>query len=209
VDVGEWVLLQAVRDIRRWVVAGVATIRVAVNVSPLQLRRRDFVNRVLTSVEPLTKEAMGLDIEITESMLMQDLELSIGKLSQLREAGIGVAIDDFGTGYSSLRLLGRLPVDTLKIDRSFVQSMADTPNAMTLVSTIVSLARAFNMQTVAEGVETAEQLQMLRLIKCDQAQGFYLGRPTPASHVPTVITRLSQGKCRPSEAQLVLHSTQL
>ena len=209
VDVGEWVLLQAVRDIRRWVAAGVATIRVAVNVSPLQLRRRDFVNRVLTSIEPLTREAAGLDIEITESMLMQDLELSIRKLSQLREAGIGVAIDDFGTGYSSLRLLGRLPVDTLKVDRSFVQSVADTPNVMTLVSTIVSLARAFNMQTVAEGVETAEQLQMLRLIKCDQAQGYLFGRPTPASDVPSVITRLSQGKSRPSEAQLVLHSCQL
>jgi diguanylate cyclase (GGDEF)-like protein len=191
VDVGEWVLLQAARDIRRWVAAGLANIRVAVNVSPLQLRRRDFVERVLASIKPVIKQPAGVDIEITESMLMQDLELSIGKLSQLREAGIGVAIDDFGTGYSSLRLLARLPVDTLKVDRSFIQSIADSPNMMTLVSTIVSLARAFNMKTVAEGVETAEQLQLLRLIKCDQAQGFLHGRPTPASEVPSVIARLS------------------
>jgi diguanylate cyclase (GGDEF)-like protein len=191
VDVGEWVLLQAARDIRRWVAAGLANIRVAVNVSPLQLRRRDFVERVLASIKPAIKQPAGVDIEITESMLMQDLELSIGKLSQLREAGIGVAIDDFGTGYSSLRLLARLPVDTLKVDRSFIQSIADSPNMMTLVSTIVSLARAFNMKTVAEGVETAEQLQLLRLIKCDQAQGFLHGRPTPASEVPSVIARLS------------------
>jgi EAL domain-containing protein (putative c-di-GMP-specific phosphodiesterase class I) len=125
-------------------------------------------------------------------MLMQDIELSIRKLWQLREAGVGVAIDDFGTGYSSLKLLSRLPVDTLKIDRSFIQSISDTPNVMTLVATIVSLARAFDMQTVAEGVETAEQLTMLRVINCDQAQGFYLGRPTAAAEVPAVIRRLSQ-----------------
>jgi diguanylate cyclase (GGDEF)-like protein len=192
VDVGEWVLLQAARDIRGWLASGIASIRVAVNVSPLQLRRRDFVDRVLDSIKPAIDRPSGVDLEITESMLMQDLELSIGKLSQLREAGIGIAIDDFGTGYSSLRLLARLPVDTLKVDRSFVQSIADTPNMLTLVSTIVSLARAFNMKTVAEGVETAEQLQTLRLIKCDQAQGFLLGRPTPAADVPAAIARLSR-----------------
>jgi diguanylate cyclase (GGDEF)-like protein len=191
VDVGEWVLLQAARDIRGWLASGIASIRVAVNVSPLQLRRRDFVDRVLDSIKPAIDRPSGVDLEITESMLMQDLELSIGKLSQLREAGIGIAIDDFGTGYSSLRLLARLPVDTLKVDRSFVQNIADTPNMLTLVSTIVSLARAFNMKTVAEGVETAEQLQTLRLIKCDQAQGFLLGRPTPAADVPAAIARLS------------------
>ena len=115
---------------------------------------------------------------------MQDLELSIRKLSQLREAGIGVAIDDFGTGYSSLRLLAKLPVDTLKIDKSFVQSIADTPNVATLVATIVSLARAFNMKTVAEGVETAEQLQKLRQMKCDQAQGYLTADRYPPPTCP-------------------------
>src|SRR6202000_1972966 len=94
-------------------------------------------------------------------MLMQDLEISIRKLSQLREAGFGVAIDDFGTGYSSLRMLAKLPVDTLKIDRTFMQGIVDTPNDATLVSTVVSLARAFNMKTVAEGVETTEQRHKL------------------------------------------------
>ena len=191
VDVGEWVLLQAVRDIRHWNAAGLA-VRVAVNVSPLQLRRRDFADRVLAGIEPAIEESCCVDIEITESMLMQDLELSIRKLAQLREAGIGIAIDDFGTGYSSLRLLARLPVDTLKVDRSFIQSIGDTPNIMTVVSTIVSLARAFNMHTVAEGVETAEQLQFLRDIKCDQAQGFLFSRPIPAADVPAAIARLSR-----------------
>jgi diguanylate cyclase (GGDEF)-like protein len=196
VEVGEWVLLQAVRDIREFILAGIPTIRVAVNVSPLQLRRRDFVDRVVSGIEPTIELTAGVDIEITESMLMQDLELSIRKLCQLREAGIGVAIDDFGTGYSSLRLLARLPVDTLKIDRSFIQSITDTPNAMTLVSTIVSLAKAFSMRTVAEGVESSEQLQMLRLIKCDQAQGFLYARPAPAADVPSVIARLSNERRR-------------
>jgi diguanylate cyclase (GGDEF)-like protein len=192
VDVGEWVLLQAVRDIRTWSAAGLAVVRVAVNVSPLQLRRRDFADRVLASIETAGTASCGVDLEITESMLMQDLELSIRKLAQLREAGIGIAIDDFGTGYSSLRLLARLPVDTLKVDRSFIQGIADTPNVMTLVSTIISLAQAFNMHTVAEGVETAEQLQILRAMKCDQAQGYLFGRPTPASDVPAAIARLSR-----------------
>ena len=196
VDVGEWVLLQAVRDIRKWTMAGLPGMRVAVNVSPLQLRRRDFVQRVFSGVEPTTQMSAAVDIEITESMLMHDLELSIRKLSQLREAGIGVAIDDFGTGYSSLRLLARLPVDTLKIDRSFIQSITDTPNVMTLVSTVVSLARAFDMRTVAEGVETSGQLEMLRLSKCDQAQGFYFARPVPASAVQSEISRLSHAKDR-------------
>jgi len=196
VDVGEWVLLQSVRDIRDWIMAGLPTIRVAVNVSPLQLRRRDFVDRVVSGIEPTIELTAGVDIEITESMLMQDLELSIRKLRQLREAGIGVAIDDFGTGYSSLRLLARLPVDTLKIDRSFVQSITDTQNGMTLVSTVVSLAKAFSMRTVAEGVETSEQLQMLRVAKCDQAQGYLFARPTPASDVPSVIARLSNEQRR-------------
>ena len=122
---------------------------------------------------------------------MHDLELSIRKLARLREAGIGVAIDDFGTGYSSLRLLARLPVDTLKVDRSFVQGIADTPNVMTLVSTVVSLARAFGMKTVAEGVETPEQLGILRAMQCDQAQGYLFGRPTPAAEVPAAFARLA------------------
>jgi diguanylate cyclase len=145
-------------------------------------------------MESADSPAAGLDIEITESMLMHDLELSIRKLSQLREAGLGVAIDDFGTGYSSLRLLAKLPVDTLKIDKSFVQSIADTPNVATLVATVVSLARAFNMKTVAEGVETAEQLQKLRHIKCDQAQGYLFSRPVPAADVPSVISRLERAQ---------------
>ncbi|MGH8141955.1 MAG: EAL domain-containing protein [Steroidobacteraceae bacterium] len=190
-EVGEWVLQQAVGDIRRWSAAGLHPIRVAVNVSPLQLRRRDFVDQVLRRIDNSAGQPAAVDIEITESMLMQDIELSIRKLAQLREAGIGVAIDDFGTGYSSLRLLARLPVDTLKIDRSFIQGISETINGITLVTTIVSLAHAFGMQAIAEGVETFEQLQALRRIGCDQSQGYLFARPMPAAEVPAAIARLA------------------
>src|SRR5271170_5815374 len=156
------------------------------------MRRRDFADKVIRSVEGSVGTSFGIDIEITESMLMQDLELSIRKLARLREAGVGVAIDDFGTGYSSLRLLARLPVSTLKIDRSFVQNIADTPNVLTLASTVVTLARAFHMRTVAEGVETRDQLKVLRQIHCDEAQGYLFARPAPASEVPAVIARLAK-----------------
>jgi PAS domain S-box-containing protein/diguanylate cyclase (GGDEF)-like protein len=190
-EVGEWVLQQAVRDAASWQQRGAAAVRIAVNVSPLQLRRRDFVERVLASVRPASAHPPLVDVEITESMLMQDLELSIRKLQELCAAGIGVAIDDFGTGYSSLRMLARLPVDTLKIDRYFIQGMSESASGVMLVSTVVSLAKAFGMKVVAEGVETPEQAQALRRMRCPQAQGYLFCRPTPAALVPEAIERLN------------------
>jgi diguanylate cyclase (GGDEF)-like protein len=189
-EVGSWVLAQAARDMRAWFVAGLAPIRVAVNVSPLQLRQKDFVN-IVVSHASLEQATGGIDIEITESMLMTDLDLSIRKLSALHEAQVGVAIDDFGTGYSCLSLLGRLPIDTLKIDRSFVQAIGSSTKAATLVETLVSLARTFEMRTVAEGVETLEQLERLRAAQCDEAQGFLLSRPVPFADVPALIQRFT------------------
>lgn len=190
VEVGQWVLQQAVHDVEAWRRAGLEAVRVAVNVSPLQLRRREFVSSVMGAAA----RAGGLiDIEITETVLMQDIELAIRKLAELRADGIGVALDDFGTGYSSLRLLGDLPIDTLKIDRSFVQGMQSASKAMTLVRTVVSLGRAFGMRTVAEGVETSEQLALLRRMGCEQAQGFYFARPAPAADVPRLIAAAHLG----------------
>jgi diguanylate cyclase (GGDEF)-like protein len=189
-EVGSWVLAQAARDMRAWFVEGLIPFRVAVNVSPMQLRQKDFVNIVLSSAtfEP---GAGGIDIEITESMLMTDLDLSVRKLAALHEAHVGVAIDDFGTGYSCLSLLGRLPIDTLKIDRSFVQAIGSSTKATTLVETITSLARTFEMRTVAEGVETVDQLKRLRAAQCDEAQGFLLSRPVPFAQVPALIQRFT------------------
>jgi PAS domain S-box-containing protein/diguanylate cyclase (GGDEF)-like protein len=193
VDVGAWVLLQAAHDIQLWRAVGFPNIRVAVNISASQLRRRDFVAQVLSCVGS-SKVPVGIDIELTESMLMQDSELASRKLAQLREAGVGVALDHFGTSSSSLPLLAGLPVNALKIDRSLVQRASACAEGTTLVSTIVSLARSFGMQTIAEGVETAEQLQMLRQMNCAQAQGYFLARPAPVSDVSAVIVRLSHDR---------------
>src|SRR5580658_2404468 len=190
IDVGAWVLQQAAQDIHHWRTHGLPDVRVAVNVSPMQLRRGDFVEQVLSGRKALGGFRPEIDIEITESMLMQDIEASTRKLAQLREAGVGVAIDDFGTGYSSLRLLAGLPVDTLKIDRSFVVGGEGSATGLALLSTVSSLARTFHMKTVAEGVETEQQVAMLRQLEVDQAQGYFFARPIPAAEVPTVASSL-------------------
>jgi EAL domain-containing protein (putative c-di-GMP-specific phosphodiesterase class I) len=125
---------------------------------------------------------------------MQDIEASTQKLAQLREAGVGIAIDDFGTGYSSLRLLAGLPVDTLKIDRSFVVGGEASSTGLALLSTVSSLARTFHMKTVAEGVETEQQVAMVRQLEVDQAQGYFFARPIPAAEVPAVASSLLQAQ---------------
>jgi EAL domain-containing protein (putative c-di-GMP-specific phosphodiesterase class I) len=119
----------------------------------------------------------GIDIEVTESLIMQDVADNIAKLVAIRDLGVRIAIDDFGTGYSSLGYLAKLPVETLKIDRSFIISMLDDPSAMTLVSTIISLAHSLRLEVVAEGVESEEQAKILRLVRCDQMQGYLITKP--------------------------------
>jgi len=178
VEIGAWALRQASIDYSRWSERGLSAPRVAVNVSTVQLLRDDFVRKVTNIVRLGGREA-GIDIEVTESLLMDDVSENIQKLAAIRELGIQIALDDFGTGYSSLAYLARLPVHILKIDRSFIASMLDDPGAMTLVSTIISLARALKLETVAEGVESEEQAKILRLLQCDQMQGFLISKPLP------------------------------
>jgi EAL domain-containing protein (putative c-di-GMP-specific phosphodiesterase class I) len=172
VRVGEWVLRKAAADCRRWRDMKLGPLRVAVNVSPLQLRRRGFVDQVLECVKGTEGAGYGIDLEITETSLLQDMDGTVRKLRELRAAGVRIAIDDFGTGYSSLGLLSALPVDLLKIDRSFISGLPADRASKALVSSIVGLAFAFDLLTVAEGVETEQQLEMLRTLKCHQSQGF-------------------------------------
>lgn len=128
----------------------------------------------------MTKDAAaGLELEITESLIMEDVNHSIVSLLAIRALGVTVAIDDFGTGFSSLSYLSKLPVDTLKIDRSFVVDMASDGGGLTLVSVIINLARALKLKVVAEGVENEEQLRQLRLLRCDEMQGYLFGKPVP------------------------------
>jgi len=131
----------------------------------------------------------GIDLEITESLIMEDVEESISKLKGLTDAGIGVAIDDFGTGYSSLRYLAKLPVQTLKIDQSFIGAMLGDANTMTLVSTIVSLAHSLGLKVVAEGVETEEQARALGELECDEMQGYLIQRPVPPEELAKLLGR--------------------
>jgi diguanylate cyclase (GGDEF)-like protein/PAS domain S-box-containing protein len=178
VEVGAWVLRQATLDRSRWFQHGLQAPRVAVNVSTVQLRREDFV-RSLSQVLRSAGSSAGLDIEVTESLIMDDADGNIAKLVAVRALGVGIAIDDFGTGYSSMGYLTRLPATALKIDRSFIVAMLDDPGAMTLVSTIISLAHTLKIDVVAEGVESEEQAKMLRLLHCDEMQGYLMSRPLP------------------------------
>lgn len=179
VDVGDWVLRQAAADCRHWQQAGLPTVRVAVNISPQQLATKDFAQRFDEIIQGWVSGRCGLDIEITEGTLLEGADTEIRLLDQLRLAGVRIAIDDFGTGYSSLARLSTLPIDTLKIDRSFVSGLPHERSARTLVETILAMARAFDMDVVAEGVETVEQLDLLAGIGCDQAQGYLMSKPVP------------------------------
>lgn len=179
-DVGRWALGTAVKDFIRWRAAGLAVGRIAVNVSPIQLRDPDFIAELERTVATNAHAAAGLELEITESVVMDDISQNIESLRAIRAMGLTVAIDDFGTGFSSLSYLAKLPADTLKIDRSFIIEMSHTPEGLAIVSTIISLAHGLKLKVVAEGVETDEQSRLLRLLACDEIQGFIFSRAIPA-----------------------------
>jgi EAL domain-containing protein (putative c-di-GMP-specific phosphodiesterase class I) len=174
VPLGAWVLERACAD-----VAALGDITVAVNVSAVQLRTPDFVGTVAGALERTGLAPERLTIELTESALMDDVAGVRETFEALRALGVSIAIDDFGTGFSSLATLADLPVDVLKLDRSFIGAMIDSPAHEALVGGVVSMADRMDLPVVAEGVETAEQLDALRTLGCRWAQGYHLGRPAP------------------------------
>jgi diguanylate cyclase (GGDEF)-like protein/PAS domain S-box-containing protein len=188
-EVGAWAIRKALTESRDWRLTHCGPLRVAVNVSPVQLKQADFVNTVRRAVEGLGIAAAQLDLEITETMVMEDVAANVCKIQALRDMGINVAIDDFGTGYSSLAYLAQLPVNALKIDRAFVATMTSDAHSMTLVSTIISLARALGLKVIAEGVETEEQAKLLRLLRCDELQGYLYSKPLPATEIEAFLCR--------------------
>jgi diguanylate cyclase (GGDEF)-like protein/PAS domain S-box-containing protein len=181
-DVGGWVIEHALAESQRWF-AGRAEFRVAVNVSPLQLQRDSFADRVLGLAGSVPGGARRLELEITESTLMVDPERAGASLARLRSAGVSIAIDDFGTGHSSLRVLAGMPVDVLKIDRSFVRALATSRSDRSIVQATIMLARSLGLYTVAEGVENAAQVDALRELGCDAIQGFLVRRPGVADEL--------------------------
>jgi EAL domain-containing protein (putative c-di-GMP-specific phosphodiesterase class I) len=178
--VGRWALRKAIEDYLRWRAAGLAAPRIAVNVSPLQLRNRGFIAEIEQVIGIDAHAAAGLELEITESLIMEDVQHNIASLQAIRAMGVTIAIDDFGTGFSSLSYLAKLPVDTLKIDRMFVNEMTAAPQGLALVSTIITLAHSLKLKVVAEGVETEEQSRLLRSLSCDEMQGFLFSKPVPS-----------------------------
>ena len=181
-EVGDWVLSQACKQLLRWQAEGVAVPTVAVNLSPLQLEDEDLVARVAALLESLGLGPGQLVLEVTESAVMRTPERARAILGELRGLGVGLHLDDFGTGHSSLSLLDRFPFDTLKIDQRFIRKLTQQPRHRQLVQAILSMAEALGMRTVAEGVESVEQLEILRELGCHEAQGFFFSRPlTPGN----------------------------
>ena len=187
--VGNWVLQRAVEDGIRWQALGIGPVRIAVNISALQIRRRAFVEHCLQQLDRwrIRVAGYGIDLEVTEAALLQDVDGASRKLSELRTEGVRIALDDFGIGYSSLGLLSRLPVDLIKIDRSFIRGLPHDVPSRTLVASIIGLASAFGLITVAEGVEHPSQLALLASLSCHQWQGYLYSAPVPVSQIEQLL----------------------
>lgn len=187
-EVGEWALDRAASDFREWRKQGLTPPRVAVNVSAIQLKQRHFVERAQEAIGK-RGEPVALDLEITESTIMENVDEALNKLLALKSAGLGIVVDDFGTGYSSLSYIARMPINALKIDRSFVVGMTSALQSRLIVSTIVSLAHALNLKVVAEGVDSLEQLELLRELRCDEIQGFLFSKALPSREIVEMLKR--------------------
>lgn len=190
VEAGQWAMCRVLHDQAWWRQQGLTPPRVAVNVSAVQLRRKEFTDQVRALVSGAAGGVQALDLEITESLLMQDMEGCIRKLKAIRDLGVNIAIDDFGTGYSSLAYLSKLPVNALKIDRSFIEGLPAHADSLSIVASIISLAHALKIKVIAEGVETVEQLQVLQSLECDEIQGFLISPPVTAERVAKMLSPL-------------------
>jgi diguanylate cyclase (GGDEF)-like protein/PAS domain S-box-containing protein len=186
-DVGHWVLRQVTSDWQTWEKLGLQPPPIAVNVSPIQFRQPAFLDQVKDALDCASGREIALELEITETLLMDDIQGNVPRIHALRDMGIGVAIDDFGTGYSSLSYVAKLPVDALKIDRSFVEDLARDTAGHAIVSTIISLAHALKLRVIAEGVETGSQMTLLQDMGCEEGQGFLFSRALPPDDLANLL----------------------
>ncbi|HWP46326.1 MAG TPA: EAL domain-containing protein [Candidatus Limnocylindrales bacterium] len=180
IPLGEWVLLTACAQNKAWQDAGLPPLRMAVNLSISHFKREDLTKMLAQVLEKTGLHPSYLELELTESIGMENVERAITKLQELKALGVKLSIDDFGTGYSSLSYLKRFPIDTLKIDQSFVQHIPTNPNDAAITTAIIAMAHSLNLKVIAEGVETEEQLTFLRPYRCDEMQGFLFSKPMPA-----------------------------
>ncbi len=190
---GEWVMHEACRQAVRWGEAGLPAVPVSVNLSPRQFQHLDVVELVRRALEDSGLPGALLELEITEGALMaQNLETQV-RLAELKALGVHLAVDDFGTGYSSLAYLSRFPIDKLKIDKSFIDGLGQDARADKIVATVIAMGQGLDLQVVAEGVETASQLELLRALGCDAVQGYLCGRPLPAAQAGARLARERDG----------------
>jgi EAL domain-containing protein (putative c-di-GMP-specific phosphodiesterase class I)/CheY-like chemotaxis protein len=195
--IGAWVIDTACRQLRAWLDQGLSDVRLAVNVSACQLRALDFDVSLAATLAQHGVSAKHLELELTESMLMQDPEATTVLLNRLKQVGVKLSLDDFGTGYSSLAYLRRFPIDIIKIDQSFVRDIVTDPDSAGIVSTVIGMAQRMHLRTIAEGVETEAQLGYLRKLGCEVMQGYYFSRPVPEADFTDM---LLSGKCLPAQA---------
>jgi predicted signal transduction protein with EAL and GGDEF domain len=180
VPIGRWVLREACRQARAWQVAGLPSACIAVNISSVELRAPGFTAGIRAILAETGLEPRFLELELTETFLMQDCRTTADVLKELKDIGVRLALDDFGTGYSSLSYLKRFPIDALKIDRSFIHELTTDADDARIVAAMIGMGRNLNMGVVAEGVETRDQLEILQRHGCARGQGFYFGRPVSA-----------------------------
>ncbi|WP_454576843.1 EAL domain-containing protein [Mesorhizobium sp. PL10] len=189
VPIGDWILHEACRQNKAWQRAGLAPVTVCVNVSARQFREKNLIDRVVNALKESGLEARYLELEVTESLIMQDFELAVATMNGLQKLGVQISIDDFGTGYSSLSALKTFPVQRLKIDKSFIDDLATDENDQAVTSAVISLGQKLNLRVLAEGVETEDQVTFLRNNNCDEMQGNYFSKPLSAGDIRELIAR--------------------
>ena len=181
---GEWAVGEALQQVRRWRNGGLPVATVAVNIHARHLEQPELAKAVTQALDSTGLASSTLELELTETGVMRDIKRSLDSLQGLKQLGVRLALDDFGTGYSSLAYLTQLPIDTLKIDRSFIDKLGESGQSRAVVRSITALAQALGLSTVAEGVETREQLDSLGALGCDEVQGYFYARPMPAPDLP-------------------------
>ncbi len=194
-ELGTWVLSECIRQASAWPMVKEEAWQIGINVAAPQLIDKQFANQALAVLEQHGFSASNLQLEVTESVLMEDMHSVLENLNRLRQAGVRIALDDFGTGYSSLSYLQDLPLDVLKIDRAFVQQLEAASLDDSLIKTITLLARRFGLETVAEGVETDEQLELVRHLGCDVIQGYYYSKPLPVAELQEAVDAINRNAC--------------
>ena len=191
VPIGEWVIRTACAQARQWQADGWPDMTMAINISPRQFRDKDLPELIRSVIAETGLAPHRIELEVTESAAMQDVDSSIAMMRELKAIGVQLSIDDFGTGYSSLAYLKRFPLDKLKVDQSFVRNMTDDGNDVAIVQAVIALGHSLGLRVIAEGVETEAQAALLKNYDCEEMQGYLFSKPLPAQDVPPLLAARS------------------